>query len=161
MAADDMWTAFDAALRELEAEFEERGWNQPPALYGIFDRPAGDADTRVLVWRQMLDREDIWGSEHPAAILTRVARSWTGRDAAGRFRTAMNRNGRVPVAFVFVSEVWGDTHQRMTVAVDLRGDRHILVRTRGQDRPRRMPPASMGGQVPEALARLIGAATER
>jgi hypothetical protein len=160
MAADDMWAAFDQALRELEGEFEERGWDQPPGLYGIFDRPAGDEDTRVLVWRQMLDREDVWGSEHPAVVLTKVSRSWTGPAAAGHFRTAMNRNGRVPVAFVFVSEVWGDTHRRVTVAVDLRGDRHILVRTRGHDRPHRMPPGSMGGRVPEALARLIEAATD-
>jgi hypothetical protein len=153
------------ALRRLEKAAHDRGWEQPPQLFG-FSLEASESGIRVVALEAQFP-ESFWQRERPADVLERLASIMERHQV---------RPPDVTVGFAFLSEAWmilnpspldlaigakkrtQDHRRRIEVrtvcAVDQEGTAYYLVRPRGGT-PQSWASTDLRGTIPDALRRMI------
>lgn len=145
-------------------------------MYGVFETPFSDGDPG-LVWLPIV-ADKVWDGGHAVEVLLGYAQYVGDPARAAGFQATMNGMGS-PIAFVFIGEVWspqrpaaepyryGDiaasperTQQRIVASVDRWGKRRMLIRARGDDRPREPEDdITVEGRVFDGLGQVMNAAT--
>ncbi|MFY1673968.1 hypothetical protein ACN27G_29115 [Plantactinospora sp. WMMB334] len=111
--------AIPAVLTQLESAADQYGWDQPPVVFGLFDRPdiANDAGPGLgaLELDTTLAAPDLWTEPDPArpdeslpapVILQRFARQLATPPARVWLRDWLTRDRRALVGFGLVFEAW-------------------------------------------------------
>ncbi|MFJ6199139.1 hypothetical protein [Micromonospora sp. NPDC092111] len=146
------------ALVDVEARHERHGWDLPPTLIGVFDRPLSSQPHDVHVDAGLFD-PDVWyapalargdQSLPPGVILHSLADLAGTAPGRKTLRSWLHHDGRRCIGFALVFEAWaapirpgyrhGDLAKapssarietRVVAAVDLDGQLHQIKRIRG------------------------------
>ncbi|MEU1606061.1 hypothetical protein [Micromonospora matsumotoense] len=158
MLNPDTRGALTRALLNVEALHERHGWNRPPTLIGVFDRPLPSQPHDVYVDAGPFD-PDVWyapalvrgdQSLAPGVILNSLADLAGTAPGRETLRSWLHRDGRRCIGLALVFEAWapavrpgyrhGDLAKapsparietRVVAAVDLDGQLHRITRVRG------------------------------
>ncbi|MFG1952461.1 hypothetical protein [Micromonospora sp. NPDC048830] len=162
MLHPDTQDQFTSTLAVVEAQHERRGWDLPPQLIGLFDRPMSAHPHRVYVDGDLFDPSvwhdpDLAGGDQeapPAVILHRLAEHADSLPMRSWLRAWLRQDGRRCVGFAVVFEAWagpvgpgyrhGDLAQapasdrvevRVVAAVDIDLRMYQVMRARGAQAP--------------------------
>ena len=159
MLAASTVEALTAALAHTEAAAERAGWDRPPELIGLFDRPVTSTERDIEIDPFPMETS-AWlipdphrpGHDLPVpAILQAIADTLTPPTTPAWLPDWLHERGRTPIGFGFCCEGWAtagypgyrpgdlnavpamaDAEVRLLTACDTDGRFYQVMRVRGQ-----------------------------